>query len=62
MSTHSRELPQKEEKLDGGREEGPIRRLKSLPGPSLCWKCNRKGQEEISFGTSRHFRPSAKTK
>lgn len=54
--SQQRAFPQKEEKL----EEGPIRRLKSAPGPSPCWKCNRKGQEEIRFGTSRHFSPSAR--
>lgn len=55
MPTHSSELPQKEEKLDRGREEVPIRRLKSLPGPSLCCEQNRKGREEIRLPKRRHF-------
>lgn len=55
MPTHSSQLPQKEEKLDRGRVEGPIRRLKSFPGPSLRLKRNRKGREEIRLAKSRHF-------
>ena len=53
---------EREESLTGAREEGPIRRLTSLPGPYRRSKRNRKGQEEIRFETRRHFRPSAKTK
>lgn len=38
-----RAASERQEKLYGGREDGPIRRLKSLPGLPLCWRSNHKG-------------------